>query len=189
MRLPRLISTLLLVLTFSFFASAQESPQDRDSAQRRLYPSQRENRRGHGKQDQKAVIDSLTRVIESLREELRTRDSLETQMVEIIEEEEAQLPQDDYTAEKTDSLLNLWYLQNPVSRGEYEQFDNLEAIGEFNSDSVRFTTNVPDSVLVERLKKMNSFITLPFNPIVKNYMILYSEKNAPKMKRILSLSD
>lgn len=110
-------------------------------------------------------------------------------MVDLIREEEAQLPEDNYTAEKTDSLLTLWYLANPVNRSEYELFDNLEDIGEFNSDSVRFTTHVPDSVLVERLKKMNSFITLPFNPIVKNYMILYSEKNPAKMARILSLSD
>jgi membrane-bound lytic murein transglycosylase D len=84
----------------------------------------------------------------------------------------------------------MWYLQNQISRqAEYESFNDLEDIGDFNSDSVRFTTNVPDSVLVERLKRMNSFITLPFNPIVKNYMILYSEKNVAKMKRILSLSD
>jgi len=190
MRFLRLLSILFLVLTFTMTAAGQETPrQAQDSAQRRLYPSQKENRRNHGKKDQKAVIDSLTHLVEALRLELSQRDSMEHEMVEIIEEEQAQLPVDDYTAEKTDSLLSLWYLQTPVSRQEYEKFDNLEEIGEFNSDSVRFTTNVPDSVLVERLKKMNSFITLPFNPIVKNYMILYSEKNAPKMKRILSLSD
>ena len=188
MSTKRTISLLVLLLTVCFAAAGQDSP-TRDSAQRRLFPSQKENRRAHGKQDPKAVIDSLTRVIESLQNELNLRDSIENEMVELIEVEEGELPEDSYTVEKTDSLLNLWYLQNPVSRQEYELFDDLEDIGRFNSDSVRFTTNVPDSVLMERLKRMNSYITLPFNPIVKNYMILYSEKNVPKMKRLLSLSD
>ena len=188
MSTKRTISLLVLLLTVCFAAAGQDNP-TRDSAQRRLFPSQKENRRGHGKQDPKAVIDSLTRVIESLQNELNLRDSIENEMVELIEVEEGELPEDSYTVEKTDSLLNLWYLQNPVSRQEYELFDDLEDIGRFNSDSVRFTTNVPDSVLMERLKRMNSYITLPFNPIVKNYMILYSEKNVPKMKRLLSLSD
>ena len=188
MSTKRTISLLVLLLTVCFAAAGQDNP-TRDSAQRRLFPSQKENRRAHGKQDPKAVIDSLTRVIESLQNELNLRDSIENEMVELIEVEEGELPEDSYTVEKTDSLLNLWYLQNPVSRQEYELFDDLEDIGRFNSDSVRFTTNVPDSVLMERLKRMNSYITLPFNPIVKNYMILYSEKNVPKMKRLLSLSD
>ncbi len=188
MSTKRTISLLVLLLTVCFAAAGQDNP-TRDSAQRRLFPSQKENRRTHGKQDPKAVIDSLNRVIESLQNELSLRDSIENEMVELIEVEEGELPEDSYTVEKTDSLLNLWYLQNPVSRQEYELFDDLEDIGRFNSDSVRFTTNVPDSVLMERLKRMNSYITLPFNPIVKNYMILYSEKNVPKMKRLLSLSD
>ena len=188
MSTKRTISLLVLLLTVCFAAAGQDNP-TRDSAQRRLFPSQKENRRAHGKQDPKAVIDSLTRVIESLQNELNLRDSIENEMVELIEVEDGELPEDSYTVEKTDSLLNLWYLQNPVSRQEYELFDDLEDIGRFNSDSVRFTTNVPDSVLMERLKRMNSYITLPFNPIVKNYMILYSEKNVPKMKRLLSLSD
>ena len=188
MSAKRTISLLVLLLTVCFAAAAQDNP-TRDSAQRRLFPSQKDNRRTHGKQDPRAVIDSLNRVIESLQNELNLRDSIENEMVELIEVEEGELPEDSYTVEKTDSLLNLWYLQNPVSRQEYELFDDLEDIGRFNSDSVRFTTNVPDSVLMERLKRMNSYITLPFNPIVKNYMILYSEKNVPKMKRLLSLSD
>ena len=192
MKAIRHISLLTLLLTLCFALAGQEPSNrqnDQDSAQRRLFPSQKDNRRNHGKQDMKAVIDSLNRVIEALQNEISQRDSIENEMVELIEAEESELPEDSYTVEKTDSLLNMWYLQNQISRQEYELFDDLEDIGRFNSDSVRFTTNVPDSVLMERLKRMNSFITLPFNPIVKNYMILYSEKNVPKMKRLLSLSD
>ena len=178
----------LLLLGVGLSASAQESytyENRQDSAQRRLFPARRQHEK-----ELKAIIDSLNQEIQRLKGELNQRDSLENEMISLIEEEEANLPEESYTAEKTDSLLNMWYLQAQISRqAEYELFNDLEDIGEFNSDSVRFTTNVPDSVLVERLKRMNSFITLPFNPIVKNYMILYSEKNVPKMKRILSLSD
>ncbi len=191
MKAKHLLILISLLIGLGTPVSGQENytyGNKQDSSQRRLFPSQRE-RRPHGK-DMQAVIDSLTRVIEALQRELNQRDSLESEMVGLIEEEEASLPEENYTTEKTDSLLNMWYLQTQISRqSEYELFNDLEDIGDFNSDSVRFTTNVPDSVLVERLKKMNSYITLPFNPIVKNYMILYSEKNVPKMKRILSLSD
>ncbi|MBR1575786.1 MAG: LysM peptidoglycan-binding domain-containing protein [Bacteroidales bacterium] len=193
MKLKHLIYLIpLLFLGLGFTSSGQEIytyGNKQDSSQRRLFPTQKDSRRSHGKEDTKALIDSLTRKIRELEEELNQRDSLEREMVSLIEEESA-LPEDGYTVEKTDSLLSMWYLQNQISRLlEEDTFNDLEDIGEFNSDSVRFTTNVPDSILVERLKRMNSYITLPFNPIVKNYMILYSEKNVPKMKRILSLSD
>ena len=36
---------------------------------------------------------------------------------------------------------------------------------------------------------MNSFITLPYNEIVKNYIILYSDKMPTKMSHILGLCD
>ena len=191
MKVRHLITLTLLLLCLGFSSYGQETytyGNRQDSSQRRLFPSQRDRR--HSRENMQAIIDSLQRVIDALQNELNQRDSIENDMLNLIQEEEAALPEDDYTVEKTDSLLNMWYLQNQISRqAEYESFNDLEDIGDFNSDSVRFTTNVPDSVLVERLKRMNSFITLPFNPIVKNYMILYSEKNVPKMKRILSLSD
>ena len=191
MKVRHLITLTLLLLCLGFSSYGQETytyGNRQDSSQRRLFPSQRDRR--HSRENMQAIIDSLQRVIDALQNELNQRDSIENDMLNLIQEEEAALPEDDYTVEKTDSLLNMWYLQNQISRqAEYESFNDLEDIGDFNSDSVRFTTNVPDSVLVERLKRMNSFITLPFNPIVKNYMILYSEKNVAKMKRILSLSD
>jgi len=54
-------------------------------------------------------------------------------------------------------------------------------------DSVKFESNVPDEVYIERLKKMNSFITLPYNEIVKKYIILYSEKMPERMAHMLGL--
>jgi len=55
-------------------------------------------------------------------------------------------------------------------------------------DSVRFTSNVSDAEMMRRLSAMNSFITLPYNDVVKNYIILYSERMPSKMGRVLGLS-
>lgn len=77
-----------------------------------------------------------------------------------------------------DSLMGEWYLKM-----------STPAVDVYQMDSVRFTSNVPDSVLIQRLEKMNSYITLPFNETVKSYMVLYSEKLGTKMTQMLTLSD
>ena len=79
----------------------------------------------------------------------------------------------------SDSLM-AWYMHRATRNAGREQY---------NMDSVRFTTDVPDSVLMRRLRDMNSFISLPYNETVKNYMILYSEKMPRKMAEILGLSE
>ena len=84
-----------------------------------------------------------------------------------------------YIPAGTDTLLSQWYMHRQSRIPGREQY---------NMDSVRFTTDVPDSVLMARLKEMNSFISLPYNETVKNYMILYSEKMPRKMGEMLGLS-
>lgn len=86
----------------------------------------------------------------------------------------------DYVSSSTDTLLGQWYLHRSSKIPGREQY---------NMDSVHFTTNVPDSVLMQRLRDMNAFISLPYNETVKNYMILYSEKMPAKMGELLGLSD
>ena len=86
---------------------------------------------------------------------------------------------EDYTS-STDTLLGQWYMHRRSRSSAREQY---------NMDSVRFTTDVPDSVLMRRLADMNSFISLPYNETVKNYMILYSEKMPRKMGEMMGLSE
>ena len=85
----------------------------------------------------------------------------------------------DYTDDVTDSLLTIWYLHRQIR-------ENPQS--EYNMDSVHFSSGVPDQVLIERLQKMNSFIQLPYNETVKNYMVLYSEKMPTRMGQILGLA-
>ena len=128
-------------------------------------------------------LDSLKTELNRYRAELEYTDSITNEMLELYEENElksaAGINPEDYTAEISDSLLNLWYVHNKV---------NAEDISEYDMDSVRFQSNVPDEVYIERIRQMNSFITLPYNDIVKNYIILYSEKMPTKMANILGLS-
>ena len=80
---------------------------------------------------------------------------------------------------QSDSLM-AWYMHRASRNASREQY---------NMDSVRFTTDVPDTTLMRRLRDMNSFISLPYNETVKNYMILYSEKMPRRMAEILALSE
>ena len=86
----------------------------------------------------------------------------------------------EYSDAVTDSLLNIWYLHRQTR-------NNAQGDG-YDMDSVRFTSEVPDNVLIERLERMNSFIQLPYNETVKNYMVLYAEKMPTKMSQMLGLA-
>ena len=134
-------------------------------------------------QELKQEVDSLKKAMEKLRKEKLAKDSLANEMIGIYEENEdksaAGLNPEDYNAEVTDSLLNIWYMHRQVS-------GNKEGEG-YDMDSVRFSSNVSDAVMKERLENMNSFITLPYNEKVRNFMILYSEKMPTKMGHILGL--
>lgn len=130
----------------------------------------------------KAELDSLKAELERYRAELRRTDSMTNELLNYYEAEEENIDTafTEYTAEKSDSLLHLWYAQKLISE---------EEIDTEGTDTAKFLSNVPDSVYVERLLKMGSFITLPYNDIVKNHIIRYSEKMPSTMGRILGVCD
>ena len=159
-----LILILLLVLPLAAWAGPQNN----------------KNRRQLLKENQE-----LQERLQALEEELAQyrQDASEREMIEkeLSGENENKISAglEDYTSSSTDTLLGQWYMHRSSRIPGREQF---------NMDSVRFTTDVPDSVLMRRLEQMNSFITLPFNETVKNYMILYSEKMPRKMSEMMGLS-
>ena len=130
----------------------------------------------------KMELDSLKAELARIRDEMNEMDSLSLEIMDIYDENEdksaAGLNPEDYNAEVSDSLLNIWYLQQKVS----ETWDD-----EYDMDTVKFASNVPDSVYIERIKAMNSFIDLPYNNIVRNYIVLYSEKMNERMGQVLGL--
>lgn len=142
---------------------------------------------------QNRKIKDLEEEIQQLRDSLKNKNA----QIEALEEENLRyridlsltapdtdstcssgLAPEDYTIEVTDSLLDIWYTHQLAAQAEDEIYD---------MDAVKFASNVPDEVYIERLKKMNSFIQIPYNDIVRNYIILYSEKMPKKMPYMLGL--
>lgn len=122
------------------------------------------------------VLDSLISELENVRS--KAVHHIPEQVDEGGLAIEGLLPED-YTLDVTDSLLSLWYVHKSMLKGDTVSF---------NMDSVHFRSSVTDKEYLQRLADMNSFITLPFNETVRNYIILYSEKMPTKMKSMLALS-
>lgn len=127
----------------------------------------------------KSRIDSLQSVIDSLR--VRETEALIAAQAASQAEQEPSFVRREYSAAEADSLLALWY-ENNFSL-------NPEPDVEFDLDSVRFSSDVPDSVMIARLEEMNAPFSIPFNDNVKNYMILFSEKMPAVMGRVMGLSN
>ena len=132
----------------------------------------------------KQIIDSLKQEMEKVRAELEYTDSVANEMLSLYADSETKnsntVAIEEYTTAVSDSLLSLYYVQKKIAQSEEDYYD---------MDSVRFQSNVPDSVYIERIRQMNSFITLPYNDIVKNYIIKYSEKMPSSIGKILGLCE
>ena len=76
-----------------------------------------------------------------------------------------------------DSLVNSWYVKKVYESGSH-QTDLLVLIPEF-----------PDSVYIDRLGRINSIITLPYNNIIRNHIHVYTSRQADKFSVILGLQD
>lgn len=85
--------------------------------------------------------------------------------------------------ERYDSLLSEWYQQNINISPEqfYEYFVNIDS-------SATTYSSTPDSVYAARLRTLISPIQLPYNDIIKQYLIVYSDSRKTLMGRILGLS-
>ena len=78
-----------------------------------------------------------------------------------------------------DSLLSIWYNGRNIPMERYI----------IESDSVELFSNIPDSVYIAKIKKMNSFIPIPYNHVVRNQIIAYTEKMPTFSKKVLALSE
>lgn len=129
--------------------------------------------------DLKTALDSLQVLLDSFEHRRYLEDS---ELIAVMEgNSEAEADDTVYTAEMRDSLLQLWYKNSTIV--------NYDALHEYDMDSVKFSSNVSDEEMMRRIEAMNSFISLPFNENVKNYIILYSEKMPSRMGRVLGLSN
>lgn len=82
------------------------------------------------------------------------------------------------TKEQADSIYAFWYM---MGKEEDVEIENVE--------TERFASDVPDSVYERRLKNMNCLIQIPYNDIVRNYIILYSQKHTKTVSKVLELGE
>ena len=122
-------------------------------------------------------IDSLENRLREIEEAEHAKDSIAGEIIQIFEENNDRSGA--YSPDEVDSLLNLWYL--------HRQIGNVESL--IATDSVKFTSKTPDSVIIRRLESINSFITLPYNETVRSYIIMYAEKMPERLSHMLSLAE
>jgi membrane-bound lytic murein transglycosylase D len=75
-----------------------------------------------------------------------------------------------------DSLLNNWYIQMSVGRTDMVAQDST--IPAF-----------PDSVYIDRIGRINSVITLPYNNIIRNHIQVYTDKKLDRFRVMLGLQE
>lgn len=123
-------------------------------------------------------VDSLKREIEQnsipFADTISANDTINPGNIRFFETEDLLDP-----SANTDSLLNLWYVQRSLT---------LDEGISVNLETENLTSDTPDSILIKRLKAINSFIPLPYNNIIKNHIIYYTQRIPNKIDLILGLS-
>lgn len=138
------------------------------------------------KQELENEVIKLRRIIDSLKAELEggqiplsdttsLNDTINPGGLSYFESEN-----DSAKSLSTDSLLHKWYVNKNLNFADFEPFD---------LDSTDFSTDIPDSVFIARLKAINSIIPLPYNNIVKNHILFYTQKSKEKMGVMLGFSN
>jgi len=152
------------------------------SAQAQFFP------RKPTKKELTEEIDKLNRTIDSLRYEIDSysipiidtttneTDTINPGALDFFDGEDFMDP----APINTDSLLSIWYAQKAISITDISGTDLEHGV---------LASNIPDSVYIARLKSINSFIPLPYNDIVKNYIVHYTHKIPNKIDLIIGLSD
>ena len=80
----------------------------------------------------------------------------------------------------TDSLLSIFYLQRSLHHNMPDDF--------FDFDNENIEADLPDSVYIRRLAALNSIITLPYNNVVRNSIVHYTQKMPVRIATILGLA-
>jgi membrane-bound lytic murein transglycosylase D len=194
---------LLTIITFTILASnlsAQKVAENdstvtvtshttgtkQDNFFKKIFPPKEDRRSSLLKQRDSLcyINDSLLRVIDTLRMEINdyelitSSDTLNSGTLDL--ETPDYVPSDSLTLADTDSLMSIWYHQKNL-----ELLENLEK--DVDLDTAVLLSNIPDSIYIERLQKMNSFISVPYNSIIRNYIITYTERIAKQSETMLGL--
>lgn len=132
-----------------------------------------------------AQIRTKKQLLKEREQMYATIDSLKA----IIKESEAQTLEQEQYEEELSSLDSNYVLEGyqPDTISPMWYFQNRQSDKILDLDSVVLQSNTPDEVYLRRLNKMNSFIPLSYNNIIKNNIILYTERIPSRSADILGL--
>jgi membrane-bound lytic murein transglycosylase D len=102
-------------------------------------------------------------------------DSVDSKMTEKMINENLNM----LVSDKLDSLVNTWYIKNAFS---YDA-------NEFNTLPEEIKTYLPDTVYVNRLQSIDSFLPLPYNETVRNFIGLYTIRKRELTSIMMGLSN
>ena len=84
----------------------------------------------------------------------------------------------DIFEEKLEELNGHWFLRN-LATGDSIEMDFAN----------HYPTNLPDSLYIKRLKEIEQVIDMSYNNVVKNFIIMYTQKRRGLVEMMLGLSD
>ena len=159
----------LLAVAFVSFTSGESYAQVFGKSKKEL---QKENEQLRKK------IDSLKALLADAIELSDTTSFDDEDTWGAFEEAEALMNENGVPGSNSDSLLAVWYAQRAL-KGIPDQTEEI--------DQASFSSDVPDDIIIGNIKKMNSLVQIPYNQIVKNHIVFYTQKIPKKSATILGL--
>ncbi|MDA3929301.1 MAG: transglycosylase SLT domain-containing protein, partial [Prolixibacteraceae bacterium] len=96
---------------------------------------------------------------------------------------------DDIFAEQLDSLMNNWFVRNAYNIDSMVFPDDDSSLI-LLTNNIEFQNNkIPDSVYIERLAALNSYIDLSYNKTVRNMITMYTERRKNQVAIMLGLAN
>ncbi len=142
-------------------------------AQAQLFKSKQIKRLERLITELKSNNDSLKQVLSKYKDSLKSLQNENDSL--LLEDLDSNNISYTRSSQTIDSLINSWT-------------DNKEE-NSILDENTNFSSNVADSIIIRRLAKINSPIYIPYNNIVRNFIIKYSEKMSKQMSSILALSE
>lgn len=127
------------------------------------------------------MLKPITLIISSLISTYLFAQTDSTQLIQHIDDKHIETTEID---KNLDKLLHLWYIQQSDSVA----IDSTGLFSQIELDSIS-PMEIADSVYIERLQNINSFIDLSYNPIVKRFINAYTKKNKSQVEIMIGLSE
>lgn len=133
----------------------------------------------------KTLKDSISVLLSKLDSMQRAYDEMVAAPFEEIafssEDDSIAIDAEDDPNFNTDSALVAWY--DNLSRHSQDEEELMEV------EEMKYTSDVPDSVYIARLNRINTSVKIPYNDVVRSYIIYYTQKmSRAKISKIVGLS-